>query len=92
MNGDVMYHLAKLEIADRHEWAARQRLAREAAKAQRAQRKSGRGGRVSAGVPQPGALPAIPDFPHELLGAAARDAVPAQRPEAGRGGHARAGR
>jgi hypothetical protein len=89
MNGDVMYDLAMLEIADRHERAARQRLAREAAKAQRAQRKSGR---VSGGVPQPGALPAIPDFPHELLGAPARASVPAQRPEAGRSGHARAGR
>jgi hypothetical protein len=92
MNGNVMYDLAMLEIADRHEWAARQRLARDAAKAQRAERKRGRGGRGSAGIPQPGALPAIPDFPHELLGAQARDAVPAQRPEAGRGRHARAGR
>ena len=90
MNGNLMYDLAKLQIADRHEWAARQRSGGRQGTARAAQERTRRTRQRRR--PQPGALPAIPDFPHELLGAAARDAVPAQRPEAERGGHARAGR
>jgi hypothetical protein len=91
MNGDIMYRLAMQQITERHEQAARDRLGREAAKAARAQRRSGRGRHASA-APEAAVLPAIPDFPHELFVAAARDAVPAPRSETGRGRHARSGR
>jgi hypothetical protein len=91
MNGDIMYRLAMQQITERHEQAARDQLAREAAKAARAQRRSGRGRHASA-APEAAALPAIPDFPHELFAAAEGDAVPAPRPETGRGRHARSGR
>jgi hypothetical protein len=91
MNGDIMYRLAMQQITERHEQAARDRLGREAAKAARERRRSGRGRRAS-GAPEAAVLPAIPDFPHELFAGAARDAVPAPRPETGRGRPARSGR
>jgi hypothetical protein len=91
MNGDIMYRLAMQQITERHEQAARDQLGREAAKAARARRRSGRGRRASV-APEAAVLPAIPDFPHELFVGAARDAVPAPRPETGRGWHARSGR
>ena len=91
MNGDIMYQLAMQQIAERHEQAARDQLAREAAKAARERRRSGRG-RRGAGTPEAAVLPAIPDFPHELFAGAARDAVPAPQPETGHGRHARTGR
>jgi hypothetical protein len=90
MNGDIMYRLAMQQMTERHEQAARGRLAREAAKAARARRRGGRGRHASV-APEATVLPAIPDFPHELFAGAARDAVPAPRTETGGGRHARSG-
>jgi hypothetical protein len=81
VNGDIIYNMAQVEMAERHERAARRQLVREARQASRASR-----ARARAAV----SVPAIPDYAHELLGRAA-SAVPAPR-EAPTGGHARSGR
>jgi hypothetical protein len=90
MNGSIMYELAQQRIADQRRTAARDGEARVSRTAARARRARGK-------AVEPAAIPAIPDYAHELLAAAARESVPAQRPEAGqpeagRGRHARAGR
>ena len=89
MNG-IMYEVAQQRIADQRRAAAKNgeaRVSRAAARARRARKQAA----------EPVAIPAIPDYAHELLAAASRDSVPAPRneaeqPEAGRGRHARAGR
>jgi dihydroxyacetone kinase len=89
MYGSIMYEVAQQRISDQRRAAVKDgeaRVSRAAARARRA--------RNSA--VEPIAMPAIPDYAHELL-AATRATVPAQRqeagrPEAGRGRHARAGR
>jgi hypothetical protein len=84
VNGDIIYNMAQVEMAERHERAARRQLVREARRASRASRASRARARAAVSVP------AIPDYAHELLGRAA-SAVPAPR-EAPTGGHARSGR
>jgi hypothetical protein len=86
----MMYEVAQQRIADQRRAAAKDgegRTLRALARSRRARGKA----------EEPAAMPVIPDYAHELLAAAARDSVPAQRPEAGqpeagRGRHARAGR
>jgi hypothetical protein len=85
MNGNLMYEMARQRIADQ------QRTTREATEA-RKRAKVARGRHARAAAAEPAVLPAIPDFAHELLDGGARGAVPAQRPEAGRGRHARTGK
>lgn len=83
MYGGIMYEVAQQQIADQRRAAVKDseaRVSRAAARAMRARKRAD----------EPIATPAIPDYPHELL-AAARESVPAQRPEAGRW-RARAGR
>jgi hypothetical protein len=80
MNGNVMYEVARLRIADLHRTAGQARLAREAARARRARKET----------PETIAMPVIPDFAEEMF-TAAGDAVPAPRQEAARGRHARSG-
>jgi hypothetical protein len=90
MYGGIMYEVAQQRISDQRRAAAKDgeaRVSRAAARARRARKQTA----------EPVAIPAIPDYAHELLAAAARDSVPGQRqeagqPEAGRGRHARAGR
>jgi hypothetical protein len=84
MHGSIMYEVARQRIADQRRAAVKDgeaRVSRAAARARRARKQAD----------EPVAMPAIPDYAHELLAAAARDSVPAQRQEAGRG-RARAGR
>ena len=81
MNGNVMYEVARLRIADLHRTARQARLAREAAHARRARK----------AAPESIAMPVIPDFAEEMF-AATGDTVPAPRPENPRGRHARSGR
>jgi hypothetical protein len=84
MHGSIMYEVARQRIADQRRAAVRDgeaRMSRAAARAARRARGKAEG---------PAATPAIPDYVHELL-AAARETVPAQRQEAGRGS-AHAGR
>jgi hypothetical protein len=71
MNGNLMYEMARQRVAEQ------QRTARQAREA-RGWRAIARGrhARAEAEVP---ALPAIPDFPHELLGHQAGNTVPAPR-------------
>lgn len=80
MNGNVMYDVAKLRIADMHRAAQQARDARQATRGRRA--------RVAA--PETIATPVIPDFAEEMF-AAAGDAVPEPRQENPRGRHARSG-
>ncbi|HTR92035.1 MAG TPA: hypothetical protein VMI73_09865 [Trebonia sp.] len=80
----MMYEVARQRIADQRRTAVKDgeaRVSRAAARARRAKNKA----------TEPIATPAIPDYAHELLAAAARDSVPAPRQEPGRG-RARAGR
>ncbi len=75
MNGNLMYEVARQRMAELHRAASRSRDARAARDAAR--------GRNKDEV----ALPAIPDFAHELLAA-----IPTARPEGERGHRTRAGR
>ncbi len=84
MNGDIVFNMAKVEMAERHERAAGRQLAREARRAERARRAD-----LAA---EAASLPAIPDFAHELLDQATRGSVPAPREASAQGGHARSGR
>ncbi|MGH3265276.1 MAG: hypothetical protein ACRDNS_25150 [Trebonia sp.] len=71
MNGNAMYEVTKLRIAEQ-QWVAQQaREAREQRAAARAARRARK--RTHENVP------VIPDFAHEMF-AAASDAVPAPRP------------
>ena len=85
----------------RQQMAEQQRAARQAGETQRQRaaarearlaQRAARGRHARARTPEEAVLPAIPDFPHELLGGAAGEAVPAPRPESARGRHARTGR
>jgi hypothetical protein len=84
MNGNAMYEVARQRIAEQ------QRAARLAGEA-RARRGFALGRRARKGAPEAVAAPVIPDFAHEMFDAA-RDAVPAQREEAGRDRDARSSR
>lgn len=80
----IMYEVARQRIADQRRAAVKDgegRVSRAAARARRAKNKAA----------EPITIPAIPDYAHELLAAAARETAPAQRQDAGRG-RARAGR
>jgi hypothetical protein len=85
MNGNIMYEITRQRIADR------QRATAAAAEA-RKQAKTARRRNARTAAAKPAVLPAIPDFAHQLLDGATQDAVPAQRPEAGRGRDARTSR
>jgi hypothetical protein len=78
MNGNVMYDVAKLRIADMQRAAQRSRVARESARGRRARMRA----------LETVATPVIPDFAEEMF-AMTGDAVPAPRQEQGR--HARSG-
>jgi hypothetical protein len=97
MNGIVMYDLAQLEIAERHQRAARSRLVRAAVRAKREQRAAGPRGRGLGGWlgrrgrGRAAAVPAIPDYAHEMFGPASA-AVPAPRTETVPGRSAGTGR
>jgi hypothetical protein len=82
MNGNVMYEVAKLRVADMQRAAQQARDARDA-------RTAARGRRARAAATETVATPVIPDFAEEMF-AATGDAVPAPRQERGR--HARSGR
>jgi hypothetical protein len=82
VNGDIMFNMAKEEMAERHQRAARRALAREARRAARARRSAAR---TQAAV----SVPAIPDYAQELLDRAAIGSVPAPREASAQGGHAR---
>ena len=82
MNGNVMYDVAKLRMADMQRAAQRSRDARVA-------RESARGRRARMRALETVATPVIPDFAEEMF--AAGDAVPEPRPENTRGRHARSG-
>jgi len=79
MNGNVMYDVARLRMADMQRAAQRARDARDARAAARARRARERALET---------VPVIPDFAEEMF-ATTGDAVPAPRPERGR--HARSG-
>jgi hypothetical protein len=81
MNGNVMYEVAKLRMADMQRAAQRSRDARVA-------RSAARGRRARATALETVATPVIPDFAEEMF-AMTGDAVPAPRQEHGR--HARSG-
>ena len=80
MNGNVMYDVARLRMADMQRAAQRARDARDARAAARARRARERALET---------VPVIPDFAEEMF--AAGDAVPEPRPENTRGRHARSG-
>ena len=74
MNGDMMYLMARLHMAEQERIAAQRRLARSAREP---------GGwfaawRTRHARPQP-QTPVIPDYVHELLGTSSGDPVPAPR-------------
>ena len=77
MDGSIMYDMARQRIADQHLQAERHQSARQAARARKQAEAAAR--RRNAGAAQ---VPVIPDYAHEMFSAAARDAVPAQRPAA----------
>ena len=83
MNGNAMYDMAKLRIAEQ------QRAARQAGQA-RELRRAARARRARKEAPETIATPVIPDFAEEMF-AAAGDAVPEPRQENPRGRHARSG-
>jgi hypothetical protein len=83
MNGNAMYEVARLRIAEQ------QRAAREAGEA-RGRRAAARARRARKEAPETIATPVIPDFAEEMF-AATGDTVPAPRPENPRGRHARSG-
>jgi hypothetical protein len=83
MHGSIMYEVARQRIADQRRAAVKDgeaRISRAAARARRARKQE-----------TEQVVPAIPDYAHELLAAAAQDTVPAPRQEQGRG-RAHAGR
>jgi hypothetical protein len=82
-----MYEVARLRVVEQQEAAQRARVARGQRAAARAARRARKAARETI------AVPAIPDFAHEMFGTA-RDAVPAPRPnqETTRGGRARTSR
>jgi hypothetical protein len=82
MNGNLMYEVARQQIAER------QRAAQEAGRA-REQRAAARGRHAKNEKREPAVVPAIPDFADEMFDDAARGAVPAARQESARGRHAR---
>jgi hypothetical protein len=82
MNGNLMYEVARQRIAEQ------QRSARRASQA-REQRAAARGRHAKNQAPEEAALPAIPDFAHEMFDNAPRGTVPAPRTEGARGRHAR---
>ena len=84
MNGNSMYEVARLRIAEQ------QRAAQQAGEA-RQRRAAARGRHARKEATEAVATPAIPDFADEMFDAA-RDAVPAPRRENTRGRHARSGR
>jgi hypothetical protein len=84
MNGNVMYDVARLRVADMQRAAQRARKARDAREARR-----GRRARVRALETVP--TPVIPDFAEEMF-AATGDAVPEGSPKTTRGRHARSDR
>ena len=86
MYGSIMYEVAQQRIADQRRAAVKDGEARVSRAAARRAR------RAKKEATEPIAMPVIPDYAHELLAAATRETVPAQRQEAGRGWHARAGR
>jgi hypothetical protein len=81
MNGNVMYEVAKLRMADMQRAARRSRDARDA-------REAARGRRARVTALETVATPVIPDFAEDMF-AMTGDAVPAPRHEQGR--HARSG-
>ena len=90
MNGSsIMYEVAQQRIADQRRAAVKDGEARTL-------RALARGRRARRAADEAIVTPVIPDYAHELLAAAARESVPAQRepgqPEAGRGRHVRVGR
>lgn len=94
MHDSIMYEVARQRIADQRRAAVKDGQARTL-------RGLGRGRRARRAAGEAVAIPAIPDYAHELLAATVRESLPAQReagrpeagqPEAGRGRHARAGR
>jgi hypothetical protein len=87
VDGNLMYELARQQIADQHRLADQRRSARAAITA-RKQARAVR--RRTAGASAP-ALPAIPDYADDLL-AAAGDTVPAQWRETDQTGCALPGR
>jgi hypothetical protein len=84
MNGNLMYEMTRQRINEKQQSARKSGEARS-----RIAAALGRRGRRAE--PE-AAVPAIPDFAHELLKAGARDGVPSQRQETARGRHARTGR
>jgi len=84
MNGNSMYEVARLRMAEQ------QRAARQAGEA-RQRRAAARGRHARKEAAEVVATPTIPDFADEMFDAG-RDAVPAPRREDGRGRHARSGR
>jgi hypothetical protein len=84
MNGNSMYEVARLRIAEQ------QRAARQAGEA-RQRRAAARGRHARKEAAEVVATPAIPDFADEMFDAG-RAAVPAPRREDGRGRAARSGR
>jgi hypothetical protein len=87
MQGSAMYEVAKLHVVEQQEAAERARVARGQRAAARAARRARKAAHETI------AVPAIPDFAHEMFGTA-RDAVPAPRrnQETTRGGRARTSR
>jgi hypothetical protein len=83
MNGNMMYDLARLRMADMQRAAQRARGARDARAAARARR-------ARARALETVSTPAIPDFAEEMF-AGVGDAVPEPRRENTHGRHARSG-
>jgi hypothetical protein len=92
---NIMYEVARQQMAEQRRAAREageaQRLRAAAREARKAQRPA-RGRHSRPGTPEEAVLPAIPDFPHELLSSATGDTAPAPRPVPVRGRHARTGR
>jgi hypothetical protein len=84
MNGNVMYEMARLRVAEQ------QRAARQAGEA-RELRAAARARRAGKEAPETIQTPVIPDFAEEMF-TATGDAVPTQRGETTRGRHTRSGR
>ena len=87
MNGSIMYDMARQRIADQRRQAERRRSAWQAVRARKQAAATAR--RRNAGAAQ---VPAIPDYAHEMLSAAARGTVPAQERAAEPGWPTRADR
>ena len=81
MNGNALYEVARQRVADQQRAARQAGQAHERRAAVRAAR------RARKETQETIAVPAIPDFAHEMFGTA-RGTVPAPREEAPRGRHA----